>query len=236
MTRRAIFYDTETTGLKPEKDRIIEIAAYDPTRDQTFQSLINPECPIPPDTIRIHNITNEMVEKFPTFAVIAMDFIQFCGENAILIAHNNDAFDRPFVEEECLRHKISLPKWDYIDSLKFSRKYRPDLPQHSLQYLREYHGIPANNAHRALDDVKILQQVFFELIDDLPMEMVLELMNQKTLCTHMHFGKYRGKPLEEIPSNYVQWLHKSGALEKSSNAELKKSFQNLGLLPTQDPI
>ena len=29
MALRAIFYDTETTGIRPDKDRVIEIAAYD---------------------------------------------------------------------------------------------------------------------------------------------------------------------------------------------------------------
>ena len=40
--KRPIYYDTETTGVNAKQDRIIEIAAYDPEQDRTFESLINP--------------------------------------------------------------------------------------------------------------------------------------------------------------------------------------------------
>jgi len=232
MTKRPIYYDTETTGVKPDRDRIIEIAAYDPVRDKTFQSLINPLCPIPPGATAIHHITDEMVQEAPSFAEMAAKFIAFCSDEVVLIAHNNDAFDKPFLEHEFSRHEVDLPSWLYIDSLKFARKYRSDLPRHSLQHLREYHGIESNNAHRALDDVIILHKVFSELVDDLTMEEILELMNQKQILRQMPFGKHRGKPLKEIPPGYVRWLHENGALDKNDNEELKEAFAALGMLPS----
>ncbi|MCB1106639.1 MAG: DUF3820 family protein [Chlamydiia bacterium] len=231
MAKRPIYYDTETTGVRPDKDRIIEIAAFDPVQDKTFHRLINPGCPIPPDASAIHNITDEMVKEAPPFDTVAKKFALFCSDEVVLIAHNNDAFDKPFLEQEFQRNGVSLPDWPYIDSLKFSRKYRPDLPRHSLQHLREYHGIEANNAHRALDDVIILHQVFSLMIDDLTMETILELMSQKQVLRHMPFGKHRGVPLKEIPPGYVRWLHENGALDKPDNAELKEAFSSLGMLP-----
>ncbi|MBF5059676.1 putative quorum-sensing-regulated virulence factor [Candidatus Neptunochlamydia vexilliferae] len=231
MSKRPIYYDTETTGVRPDKDRIIEIAAYDPVQERTFESLINPGCPIPPEASAIHNITDEMVKDAPTPAEAFKEFAAFCSEEVVLIAHNNDAFDKPFLEHEFRRNEVTLPSCPYIDSLKFSRKYRPDLPRHSLQHLREYHGISANNAHRALDDVIILHQVFSLMIDDLAMETILELMSEKQVLRHMPFGKHRGTPLKDMPPGYVRWLHENGALDKPDNAELKEAFQSLGMLP-----
>lgn len=231
MAKRPIYYDTETTGTRPDKDRIIELAAYDPLNNRTFTSLINPGCPIPPEASAIHNISDDMVKDAPTFAEVGKKFLEFCSDEVVLIAHNNDAFDKPFIEFEFKRSSLSLPGWPYIDTLKFSRKYRPDLPRHSLQHLREYHGIAANNAHRALDDVIILHQVFSSMIDDLTVETILELMNQKQIIRHMPFGKHKGVPLQDIPPTYVRWLHENGALDKPDNAELKEAFTELGMLP-----
>lgn len=230
MPFRAIYYDTETTGIKADKDRIIEIAAYDPTLNRHFQSLINPGCPIPPEATAIHHITNEMVASASSFAEVGAEFVQFCEGDVILIAHNNDSFDLHFLRSEFERHKLQMPSWKFLDSLKWARRYRPDLPRHTLQFLREIYGIAANNAHRALDDVLVLQQIFQFLIDDLSIENVYDLLNRPRTIQHMPFGKHQGQPLSQIPRPYVQWLASSGAFDKSENQELKDSFQRLGLL------
>lgn len=224
---RAVYYDTETTGIRPDKDRIIEIAAYDPQEDRTFVQFINPGFPIPPEATAIHKITDAMVAEAADFAQVGKAFVEFCGEECILIAHNNDAFDQPFLEAECKRSGIVLPSWKFIDSLKWSRKYRSDLPRHSLQSLRELFGIPANQAHRALDDVIVLHRVFSIMVDDLPWTKVLELLSQKTQLTHMPFGKHQGKPLSEVPRDYLVWLKNSGAFDKAENLALKEAFAKL---------
>jgi DNA polymerase-3 subunit epsilon len=232
MPSRAIYYDTETTGIKANKDRIIEIAAYDPVRKAYFEKLINPGCPIPPEATAIHHITDEMVASAPSFAQVGVEFTQFCEGDVILIAHNNDGFDMHFLRYEFERHTLQMPAWKFLDSLKWARRYRPDLPRHTLQFLREIYGIAANNAHRALDDVIILHQIFQSLIDDLSMDDVYSLLNRPRSLQMMPFGKHQGQPLNQVPRTYIQWLTSSGTLDKPENQELKESFQRLGLLQT----
>ncbi len=227
---RAIYYDTETTGTKPGKDRIIELAAYDPSNDKTFCTLIHPGCPIPAESTAVCNITDEMVKNAPPFAQIIDDFLAFCEGDVVLIAHNNDSFDKLFMEDEFKRSSRILPSWPFIDTLKWSRKYRPDLPRHSLQFLREAYKIEANQAHRALDDVIILHRVFSQMIDDLDLATVIHLLSQKQDLTRMPFGKHQGKTLSEVPRDYVEWLDTSGALDKKENAELRGAFVTLGIL------
>jgi DNA polymerase-3 subunit epsilon len=227
---KIIFYDTETTGTRFDKDRVIELAGFDPIEKRTFLELINPKCPIPPEASAIHRITDEMVQNALPFEEVGKAFASFCTDDAILVAHNNDSFDKLFIEAEFKQCKLSLPPWRYVDTLKWSRKYRPDLPRHSLQHLRQTYGIAANNAHRALDDVMVLYEVFCHMIDDLDMETVIKLLAQKEKALRMPFGKHQGKPLSEIPKDYVRWLKENGALDKPQNKDLREAFEQCGLL------
>lgn len=225
MGLRAIYYDTETTGTDATRDHIVEIAGYDPERGRSFVQLVNPGCPIPPETTAIHHITDEMVAAAPSMEKVGSDFMAFCEGEVVLIAHNNDHFDLPFLRQEFRRAGLLVPpSWKFLDTLKWARRYRPDLPRHSLQFLREIYGISANQAHRALDDVMVLYQVFSAMIDDLPLETVLDLLKTQRAVTQMPFGKHQGKPLETLPKDYVRWLRQSGALDKPENAELANAL------------
>lgn len=227
---RPIFYDTETTGIRAEFDRIVEIAAYDSVRKETFHKLVNPQMPIPAEASKVHHISDEMVADAPTIDAIIPEFEAFCEGDVYLVAHNNDAFDIHFLRHEWQRCDRSLPDWRYIDTLKWARKYRPDLPRHSLQYLREIYGFDANNAHRALDDVVMLHQIYEAMVDDLSPKQVFELLYKLEKITHMPFGKFKGSPLEEVPKDYLQWLANSGALDKQENSSLKTAITKLELL------
>lgn len=189
MTVIPIYFDTETTGLSAQSERIIELAALRADNGQSFVQLINPGRNIPKEASAIHKITDEMVEGAPGFDLVAAQFLQFCapvnpGDRIALIAHNNIGFDKLFIHTEFSRSGITIPSdWVFLDTLFWARHYRSDLPRHALQYLREIYGIEANQAHRALDDVIILKAVFEAMIDDLPFEFVcerlLELQSRK---------------------------------------------------------
>lgn len=227
---KSIYYDTETTGVRSDKDRIIEIAAYDPDGDRTFVQFINPGCPIPAESTAITGITDEMVASAPGYEIVGQQFIDFCGHDAVLIAHNNERFDKLFIEAEAARSNLVLPAWKYLDTLKWSRKYRTDLPSHALQALREVYGFEANQAHRALDDVMTMYRIFSVMIDDLSIPTVLELLSQSNNSNRMPFGKYQGRLLNEVPPDYFAWLKSSGAFDKSENRELKEALSKMGIL------
>lgn len=230
MAYRPIFYDTETTGIRADKDRIVEIAAFDPFENRSFEKLVNPGCPIPREASAIHNITDDMVKDCPSFSQIGREFIEFCCGDVVLIAHNNDGFDIHFLKNEFNRHDILMPAWNFLDSLKWARRYRPDLPRHTLQFLREVYQIAENNAHRALDDVIVLHQVFSHMTDDLDIETILKLISKPREIHHMPFGKHQGVPLKDVPRDYIKWLANSGAFDKPENAELRGCFEKLGYI------
>jgi DNA polymerase-3 subunit epsilon len=185
--------------------------------------------PIPKSSTAIHGITDEMVKEAGSFATVGLAFIEFCGPDAVLMAHNNDSFDVLFLQEECKRHGVELPTWPMVDTLKWARKYRSDLPRHSLQFLRQIYGVAENQAHRALDDVMVLHEIFSVMIDDLPIVTVLDLLKAQGVASSsgevMPFGKHKGVALKDLPKDYVQWLKKQDFLEK--NQELKNALAKL---------
>jgi len=230
MPLKPIYFDTETTGVRFKEDRIIELAAFDPINNRTFNHLINPGIPIPKEATAIHNITDEMVENALSFKEVAERFTAFCDKDTVLIAHNGESFDKPFIETEFKRAGVEWPNYPIIDTLQWSRKYRPDLPKHSLQFLREVFKIEANNAHRALDDVIILHAVFSKMIDDLSYDDVFRLLKTKATLDRMPFGKHQGKALKEVPKSYLAWLKENGAFDKPENKALLEALVALELV------
>lgn len=101
---KAAILDTETTGTNQLTDKIIElgivIVEYAPDTGQvyrvleTFDELEYPGMPIPPESTKIHNITDEMVsgKKINDEAVERL-----LSDVSLIIAHNA-TFDRGFVE------------------------------------------------------------------------------------------------------------------------------------------
>ena len=67
---------------------------------------------------------------------------------------------------------------------------------------------------------------FLPMIDDIPMETVLQLLLKPRLISRMPFGKHQGKALEEVPKHYISWLAENGALDKPENRKYCAFFPN----------
>lgn len=168
-----VIFDTETTGLHPELgDRMIEIAAVrvmnGKIRDEVFHSLINPGRQVSFDALKVHGITQEMLDQAPGAAVVIPQFLIFLGSD-VLVAHNAP-FDMGFLKKELELLGIPLEKLpSSICTLKQVQKELPDLPHHNLDAIAQFFGIPVGQRHRALDDAKILAEVFIKIHREEPM-------------------------------------------------------------------
>ncbi|MBO6218293.1 MAG: 3'-5' exonuclease [Treponema sp.] len=159
--------DTETTGLKPAEERIIEIGAvkFDKNGELgRFSTLVNPRVLIPHFCQELTGITNKMVFGQKEFKEIADDLLSFLDES-IIIAHNAQ-FDLRFVnaELERINHDSLLNK--AIDTLRFSRWAYPDNEHWTLQFLAEQLKIEVKAAHRAEDDARVCMELFLHCIKD----------------------------------------------------------------------
>ena len=68
---RVLGFDLETTGLNPRSDRIVQYALIGSDEDGSHinkTSLVNPRQSIPPESSRVHGITNEDVKQEDDFS------------------------------------------------------------------------------------------------------------------------------------------------------------------------
>jgi len=114
-----IFFDLETTGIDVANDRIVELTflKINPIGDEESKTIrVNPTIPIPPETTRIHGITDEDVKDAPTFGEIAKSIAKIF-EGCDIAGYNSNKFDIPLLAEEFLRAgvEIDLMKRKFID-------------------------------------------------------------------------------------------------------------------------
>ena len=160
-----IVFDLETTGLNPSYDRITEIGAVkikDGAVVDTFNTFVDPQTPISAFITEKTGITNQMVKGAPLADAAVAQFYAFCGEDAVLVAHNA-GFDTGFIRKVLERQGKKFTN-TYIDTVTMSRSLLPDNNRHSLDALAKHFKCGSFNHHRALDDAKILTEIFFRLL------------------------------------------------------------------------
>lgn len=161
-----ICFDIETTGLSAINDRITEIGAVRIINGEikdTFCTFVNPQIPIPQKITEITGITNEMVKDAPLELEAVSKFLDFCGQNKVLIAHNAP-FDMSFIKASCARNNLPMEN-TYIDTVPMCRSIIKGIKNYKLDTVGEYLKIPSFNHHRASDDATALAHIYIKLIE-----------------------------------------------------------------------
>lgn len=156
-----VAFDTETTGVDTENDRVIEIGAIKFDNRgiiSRMNVLINPEMPIPPDATKVNNITDDMVKNQPTMDAVIHDFLRFI-KDCILVIHNAK-FDIGMMDSELKRLGATGLTNKVVDTLVFSREIYPGLKSYALQKLASLFNIDVLDAHRAEDDARVCMDFF----------------------------------------------------------------------------
>ena len=181
-----VVFDTETTGLAPSRERIIELAAIrfvNGVPTEVFETFINPEKPIPQEASAVNHITDGMVADAPTISQVLPAFEAFVGKSP-LVAHNL-AFDLKFIFYSG-SNIFDTPR-KYFDTLQIAQKMlkkpKPkydkefgtwetdydsdyDVDNHKLATLAEYYNITFPDQHRATADAIVTGKLFLHLIRD----------------------------------------------------------------------
>lgn len=207
--------DTETCGLEPAANSIVQIASVDLMRGggitNRMQTLVNPGRPIPPQASAVHHIIDADVAAAPA---VAEAIERFKGADC-MVGHNC-AFDRAFLEAAGLVCQTWVCTW------KVALRVWPDLDSHSNQFLRyalglvEPFGIPRDQIkpHDALSDVVITAAILERMMREAAWSDMVAWSQEPALHTKFGFGKHRGQRFDAVDSSYLDWI-----IEKSDLSE-----------------
>ncbi len=161
-----VFLDLETTGINVGSDRIVEIALLKIHPDGSEEEKVvrvNPGIPIPPQAIRVHGITGDMVKDAPSFREVARTIAQFI-EGCDLAGFNSTRFDIPLLAEEFIRADldVDLKKRKFIDvQAIFHKMERRTLAAAYKLYCDKDH----TGAHTAIADARATYEVLQSQLD-----------------------------------------------------------------------
>ncbi|MBI2639195.1 hypothetical protein HYW83_06450 [Candidatus Peregrinibacteria bacterium] len=154
-----IFLDTETTGIDPSRDHIIEVAAIQWENGKIikqWESLVNPRVPLPYEITLLTGIKNEDVKTAPLFADIKKNVLEFAG--GLPIVGHNIAFDTAF-----LRSHHAEVKNPEIDTVALARILLLKESSYALEVLMKKYGLTLRDSHRAMVDCETTVE-FFEFL------------------------------------------------------------------------
>ncbi len=168
-----VVVDLETTGGSHRESAITEIGAVKIKGGEIvgeFQTLVNPESPIPAFITVLTGITDAMVIEAPTIGEALFSFLEFAGSSneTVLIAHNAP-FDVGFLRAAAEKCGVSWPSFQVIDTAKIARYVvtRDEAPNCKLATLAQFFGAQTNPDHRALSDARATVDVFHGILDRL---------------------------------------------------------------------
>lgn len=171
LKTRYIAFDTETTGLNPSRDRIIELGAVlfeNGKCVKRFQSLVNPGVFIPARVTAVNNITNSMIKNAPTEEIVYSELAEFLkdayNEQTIICAHNA-RFDMSFLSETLMRLGYNA-NINYIDTLTFAKQKIKGLYNYKQDTVAHYFDIVNEQAHRAASDAETCGKILWNLIEE----------------------------------------------------------------------
>jgi len=146
--------DVETTGLRPDTDRILEVAVVTTDRwgrvlDE-WSARVNPQGPV--GATHIHGIREEDVAQAPVFHDVIADLTRRLA-GAALVAHNAP-FDLAFLRAEYRRAGWELPRVPALCTLEASVRHLPQLDRRRLGDCCWAIGTPLTGVHSALGDAR----------------------------------------------------------------------------------
>lgn len=218
-----VIVDVETTGLRAQKDSIIEIAAIkvdlNNNETQTFQRFIKIDKKLDAFIVNLTGITNSMLNKDGVSIKEAMqEFKWFVGEYP-LVAHNAE-FDAGFIVDSALREGVYITN-DFVDTLNLSRTYLRGMSNYKLKTLADELNLDGGVSHRAMGDCETTLELYKILIEEVK-------QRNKIKEFEMFFAEFKAKHIDllTVIAYFVKADNKFTKQEKEVVFEHLKKLNN----------
>lgn len=219
-----VCFDIETTGLSPEKDKIIEIGALkvkDGKIIDKFSKFINPGFSIPENITNLTGISDDMVADAKSEEEVVSEFVEFT-KDYILLGHNI-MFDYSFTKVAAKRLGLSFEKLG-LDTLAISKKVLKELQSKSLGNLCLYYGIENKRAHRAYEDARATALLYVKLTNEFyekhPEVFVPKALQYKPKKVRNITTKQKNYLLDLIKYHNIDYMQSIDELTESEASKL----------------
>ena len=159
--REFVYLDTETTGLSPFTDKIVEVSIIDDDGNVLLDTLVNPEREIPKQASDVHGITDDMVKSHPTIAEL-IPSINEAIRGKKLVIYNYDYDTAFFPDKLGQASEICCALRAYQSHMKIGKGSKLSDAANHIGY--KWDG----DAHRALADTRGCRSVWRWLLEQDP--------------------------------------------------------------------
>lgn len=203
--------DTETTGLDPDTDVVIETGHVDVTLPaRTISdpvSRLYHAATLPPENRAIHHIMPSQLAGREPFDAAAWDAECKADGVTAIVAHNAQ-FDTQFLH----------PTIPVICTMKCAMRVWPDAPAFGNQVLRywlddagklpkPFNHAHASPVHRAGPDAFVTAHIFVALLNEgVTGKQMVEWTKEPALMPRCPMGSDKGKPWAEVDAGLLRWI------------------------------
>ncbi|MBX6342654.1 MAG: 3'-5' exonuclease, partial [Thermomicrobiaceae bacterium] len=166
LPRDYVVVDVETTGLKPLRARLIEVAAIryrGGAEAERFSTLVNPDRRVPAYITQLTGIDEARLAGAPPFRDVASSLLRFLGDD--LVVGFNVAFDLGFINAELKRLGRPGLTNPWLDLLPLANQLVPGVRKPGLDALCRSLGLPLGERHRAEPDAEATALLFGRLLE-----------------------------------------------------------------------
>lgn len=188
-----VVIDTETTGLSPFEDNVIELAYCvldhaEPVKE--MQAYVRSD-KLVAASVHVHGITDAVLEREGKDPAIVLQMLRDDYVGSLVVGHNV-TFDIAMIRAQSSRQGIDTSALSYADTYELARRFISS-DSYQLGDLSKTLNLRTSSTHRAMDDVKATVELLHKLM---PHILKTQTKRRKFVVKHRReFHSFAGRLL-----------------------------------------